>query len=72
MVECEHSKRKDRCKICKGKGICEHNKRKNQCKECGGSQICEHNILKYNCKICEGKGPENKETTIMSGRFTVG
>ena len=49
---CEHNKRRQRCKECKGVGICEHNKVRDFCKECNGSQICEHNTSRYYCKIC--------------------
>ena len=54
--QCEHDKRKDRCKICGGVGICEHDKRKDTCKTCWGSGICEHGKIKDKCKQCGGNG----------------
>jgi len=51
---CEHNKRRTRCKECGGGSICEHNKRKSNCKECGGGSICEHNRQKSQCKECDG------------------
>jgi hypothetical protein len=54
MPNCEHNRRKSRCKDCGGSSICEHNIIKLNCKHCGGSQICEHNIRKHQCKDCGG------------------
>lgn len=51
-IKCEHDKRKDRCKDCKGSAICEHDRIKRQCKECKGSAICEHDRIKRECKEC--------------------
>jgi hypothetical protein len=52
--QCEHGKRKERCKLCGGVGICEHDKRKDRCKMCGGVGICEHNRRKSDCILCGG------------------
>jgi len=49
---CEHNKRRNICKECKGGNICEHNKHRCFCKECKGSQLCEHLKRKHHCKIC--------------------
>ena len=54
MSECEHAKRKSRCKHCRGSEICEHNRIKSCCKDCNGSEICEHNRRKSCCKECRG------------------
>jgi hypothetical protein len=51
---CEHNKRKHRCKLCGGVGLCEHDRRKEECKLCGGSQICEHNKIRGRCIQCDG------------------
>ena len=54
MVNCEHGRRKSRCKECGGSEICEHGRRNIECIECGGSQICEHDRIKRGCKECGG------------------
>ena len=51
---CEHGRRKYRCKECGGSSICQHGRIKSRCKECGGSQICEHGREKSHCKECGG------------------
>jgi hypothetical protein len=51
---CEHNKRKDRCRHCGGAALCEHNKRKEICRLCGGSSFCEHNKQKTLCRHCGG------------------
>lgn len=51
---CEHNKRKYRCKECKGSEYCEHDKIKSLCKECKGGSICEHNKRTIYCKECGG------------------
>lgn len=33
-MDCEHSTRRTRCRICKGGSICEHDKRRTDCKIC--------------------------------------
>ncbi len=53
-LECEHKKRKSRCKECGGSSICEHDRERSQCKDCGGSSICEHQKRKSRCKVCDG------------------
>ena len=53
-TQCEHGKRKDRCKLCGGNYFCEHDKRKYMCKQCGGNGICEHDKIKEVCKLCGG------------------
>ena len=51
---CEHNRRRNRCKDCGGSSICEHNRQRSTCKDCGGSSICEHNRRRSNCKDCGG------------------
>ena len=52
---CEHGKRKYRCKECSGSEVCEHKKSKYDCIDCKGSNRCEpHNKLKRNCVECNG------------------
>ena len=52
--ECEHQKRRSRCKECGGGSICEHQKRRSNCKACGGGEICEHQRIRSVCKECGG------------------
>jgi hypothetical protein len=52
--QCEHNRRRNRCKECGGGDICEHNRQKSQCKECGGASICEHNRRRVACMQCGG------------------
>jgi len=52
---CEHNKRRTRCRDCHGGSFCEHNKRRYRCKKCGGSSICEHNKERSKCKECGGR-----------------
>ena len=52
--QCEHNKRQEICKLCKGSQICEHNNRKNICRQCNGSQICPHNRIRSQCRECKG------------------
>ena len=54
VSNCEHGKRKDRCKECGGSQICEHQRLKSCCRECGGSEICEHRKQRSQCKECKG------------------
>ncbi len=56
MSNCEHGKRKSRCKKCGGSSICEHNIEKRYCKKCGGSAFCKHGKRKTICKECGGSG----------------
>jgi hypothetical protein len=51
---CEHGKRKDRCKECGGSAFCEHGRDKYCCKECGGNAFCQHGKRKDRCKECGG------------------
>lgn len=53
-MNCEHNKRKSRCKECGGSQICEHDKNKYDCKKCDGKGICEHSKNKRYCKECKG------------------
>ena len=55
-MNCEHNRRRSRCKECGGSQICEHNRIRSSCKECGGSQICEHNRQRSSCKECDLHG----------------
>jgi len=52
--QCEHGRRKSRCKDCGGSSLCVHNRQKNNCKECGGSSFCVHNRMKVTCIECGG------------------
>ena len=49
---CEHGKRKDICKDCKGSSICQHNRERSKCKECNGGSICQHNRQRSHCHTC--------------------
>ncbi len=51
---CEHNKRRDRCKDCGGVGICPHKRRRSRCKHCGGTDICEHGRIREQCIECGG------------------
>ena len=51
--KCEHGRRKNECKDCKGASICEHDRIRIQCKDCNGSQICQHNKQRSRCKECQ-------------------
>lgn len=51
---CEHSKKRDSCRLCCPQSFCVHDRRKNTCKECGGSQICKHNKTRSICALCGG------------------
>lgn len=51
---CEHSRRRDACVLCHGKGICEHKRRREVCADCGGSQMCEHRRRRERCVECKG------------------
>ena len=53
-IKCEHNRRKENCRDCRGASLCEHNRRKENCRDCGGSQICEHNKRKSICINCGG------------------
>ena len=53
-LQCEHKKRKTRCKECGGASICEHGSRKSDCVKCGGASICEHGSRRIRCKTCMG------------------
>jgi hypothetical protein len=53
--KCEHNKRKDTCKKCKGASICIHSTLKNICRICKGSSICPHDKRKQICKLCNPK-----------------
>jgi len=54
MPNCEHGKRKSRCKECGGSELCTHDKIKYNCKDCNGSLFCEHGNRKPQCKECGG------------------
>lgn len=50
---CEHNKKRSRCKECGGGSICEHDRIRSRCKECGGSEICIHDRIRSRCKKCK-------------------
>ena len=54
IIQCEHGRRKSRCKDCGGSAFCEHGRQKSRCKDCGGSAFCEHGRIKSQCKDCGG------------------
>jgi hypothetical protein len=50
-TQCEHGRRKSRCKDC-GTGYCQHGRQLNKCKDCG-TGYCVHNRQKSSkCKDC--------------------
>ena len=49
-TQCEHGRRKSRCKDC-GTGYCQHGRQLNKCKDCG-TGYCVHNRQKSQCKDC--------------------
>jgi hypothetical protein len=51
---CQHGKRRNECKDCKGSGICIHGKRRTRCPHCLGSCICEHGRIRSQCHFCCG------------------
>ena len=54
IIRCEHGKKKQDCKDCRGSQICMHGKFKRICKDCGGTALCEHGKFKRSCKDCGG------------------
>lgn len=53
-VTCEHGKRRQNCKECKGGSVCIHDNIKSRCRACKGNGICEHDRRKSNCRECNG------------------
>ncbi len=51
---CQHSKRCNICKVCKGNGLCIHDRQRTRCKVCGGGTICKHGKRRSVCKVCGG------------------
>jgi hypothetical protein len=49
-TQCEHGRRKSRCKDC-DTGYCQHGRQKRQCKDCG-TGYCHHGHQKHQCKDC--------------------
>jgi hypothetical protein len=49
-TQCEHGRRKHKCKDC-GTSYCQHGRRKSQCKDCG-TGYCQHGRLNGRCRDC--------------------
>jgi hypothetical protein len=49
--QCEHGRRKSRCKDC-GTGYCKHGRQKGQCKDCGTGH-CQHGRVNGRCMDCK-------------------
>ena len=69
VCDCEHARKKDTCKECKGSRICKHARQKAECKQCKGSAICKHARRKAQCKVC--KGSAICQHAWVQLRFTV-
>jgi hypothetical protein len=53
---CDHYRRKDACKECKGSSRCDHGRLRSQCLECHGGSICRHNRQRARCSVCKPAG----------------
>lgn len=51
---CQHGKRRNECKDCKGSSICVHGRRRIRCPQCLGSCICNHGRIRSQCHLCGG------------------
>ena len=51
---CQHGKRRNECKDCKGSSICVHGRRTIRCPQCLGSCICNHGRIRSQCHLCGG------------------
>jgi hypothetical protein len=55
-AQCEHGRRANQCKECKGCRICPHGNQKLHCKECPrGKCWCKHNRQRSKCKLCNSE-----------------